>query len=570
MWLGDFNRHHPLWDNDDQEQLFTNRALQDANHLIQAAMHAEMLMALPKGINTYQTPHRTWTRPDNVWVTTDLIDLVVRCNIAPEMRPVNADHLPILMELDVGVDRSQVVESYAWTKVDPDTYRDALREAFTAKVGPAPERIETVEQLVRICLLIDEAIQSVTENPNIVPKVRISPFTRRWWTPALSLLRVRHRNLQLRSHKRRHVPDDPVHTEVRQVEIEYKELILQEKRAHWEAFLGNARDWNSQVWTANRIISGTGSDGGRTRLPPLRTETRDAGVQHARTDEEKAHAPHTEFFPPPPNEAAAPYEPPHFPPEVEDVEEITPEQIRRAINKLDPWKAVMTGDVPNVVLHWCEDMFVEYLLPVYRASLALEHYPSNWKMYDTVVLRKPGRPDYALPKAHRPICLLKTIAKPLSILMTETISYLAEKYNLLPPTHFGFRPRRSTTDALLAVDKFVRDAWSDGDVATCVFLDVKGAFPSVHIERLIWDLRRKGMPVKLTNWIEAKLRGRRTFMVFDGYRSPVPLAIRAGLDQGCPLSGILYNFYNAWIGELTATQGPGRLLIPGFADDLQP
>jgi hypothetical protein len=63
-----------------------------------------------------------------------------------------------------------------------------------------------------------------------------------------------------------------------------------------------------------------------------------------------------------------------------------------------------------------------------------------------------------------------------------------------------------------------------------VFLDVKGAFLSVHIERLVWDLRRKGMPVKLTSWIEARLLGQRMFMIFAGYR-------------------ILYNFCNAWIGS---------------------
>jgi hypothetical protein len=56
MWLGDFNYHHPLWDNKNQEQLFTNCPLQDTDHLIQVVMHAKLLMALPKGINTTR-PH---------------------------------------------------------------------------------------------------------------------------------------------------------------------------------------------------------------------------------------------------------------------------------------------------------------------------------------------------------------------------------------------------------------------------------------------------------------------------------------------------------------------------------
>jgi hypothetical protein len=70
---------------------------------------------------------------------------------------------------------------------------------------------------------------------------------RRWWMLALSLLSIRHQNLQLRLYKHRHVPDNPVHAEAQQVEIKYKELILQEERAHWEVFLRNARDWNLQV-----------------------------------------------------------------------------------------------------------------------------------------------------------------------------------------------------------------------------------------------------------------------------------------------------------------------------------
>jgi exonuclease III len=569
LWMGDFNRHHPLWDDSENTQLFTNEALTDADVLIKAVMHAQLMMALPRNINTYETPHGSWTRPDNVFASEEILEQITRCDVAPELRPVLADHLPVITEIDVAVDRNRIAEAYAWKQVDEDTFRAALKTALLEKMGPAPERIDTVEQLERAAMLMDEAIQSVRNNPEIVPKVRMSPYSRRWWTPELSLLRAKHRNLRLRSHKRRHAPDDPVHAEARRIETQYKDAILKEKKQAWERFIAQARDWNSGVWIANRIISGTSTDGGKTRLPPLK-EKRGEETHYARTDEEKAKVLHREFFPPPPA-AAAEDHPPAPEPAGEDVEEmpeITEEQIRRAIKKLDRWKAVMADDIPNAVLQWCEDLLVEYLLPIYRATVALSHYPSNWKIYDTIVLRKPGKPDYALPKAHRPICLLKTIAKPLSILMTEYISDLAERYQLLPPTHFGFRPGRATTDALFAVEKFIQDAWAEDQVVTCIFLDVKGAFPSVHIDRLIQDLRRKGIPRSVTNWIQAKLRDRRTCMVFDGYRSPVPLAIRAGLDQGCPLSGILYNFYNAWIGELVSTQKPGRVLIPGFADDL--
>jgi ribonuclease HI len=233
---------------------------------------------------------------------------------------------------------------------------------------------------------------------------------------------------------------------------------------------------------------------------------------------------------------------------------------------MDLWKAVMAGDVPNAMIKKCADILVPYLGEMYRATFRLDHYPSNWRIYDTIVLRKPGRKDYTKPNSYRPICLLKTIAKPLSIAVTEYLSHLAEKHHMLPDTHFGFRPGRSTTDALLAVDQFIKDAWHDGDVVSGLFLDVKGAFPSVHIPRLVADLRRKGVPAEITRWIVRKLDGRRTTLVFDNYRSRL-MAIEAGLDQGCPLSGLLYNFYNAALGEL-ASRIPRRSLIPGFADDI--
>jgi hypothetical protein len=205
-------------------------------------------------------------------------------------------------------------------------------------------------------MLMDEAIQSVSNNPAIVQKVKISPFLQRWWMPELSLLWMKHCNLQLRSYKKCHIPNNPVQDKVWKVESKYKEKILHEKKQHWEVFLANMHNWNSQIWTANKIILGTGSDSGRTPLPPL-CKQQGADVQFTRTDEEKAQTLNTELFlPPPPPPAEDPddaeqaLEPALFPPAVEDMGKITAEQIQHTIKKFNPWKAVMAGNIPNAVL----------------------------------------------------------------------------------------------------------------------------------------------------------------------------------------------------------------------------
>ena len=44
LWGGDFNWHHPMWDRDEDMQLFTNKALEDAEDLITLIMEQDMVM----------------------------------------------------------------------------------------------------------------------------------------------------------------------------------------------------------------------------------------------------------------------------------------------------------------------------------------------------------------------------------------------------------------------------------------------------------------------------------------------------------------------------------------------
>lgn len=96
--------------------------------------------------------------------------------------------------------------------------------------------------------------------------------------------------------------------------------------------------------------------------------------------------------------------------------------------------------VCNIVFKQCVDLLVPHLGSIFRASIALEHYPERWKLSTMVVLKKPSRPDYSMAKAYRPIALLDIMAKILSACVADYITFIAEKHNLLLLTHFGGRP----------------------------------------------------------------------------------------------------------------------------------
>ncbi|KAI0028230.1 hypothetical protein K488DRAFT_33865, partial [Vararia minispora EC-137] len=59
-------------------------------------------MALKPGIPTLQhsvTKH--WSRPDNVWISSRLLELVTFCNTLPDQRGPATDHLPIITLIDI-------------------------------------------------------------------------------------------------------------------------------------------------------------------------------------------------------------------------------------------------------------------------------------------------------------------------------------------------------------------------------------------------------------------------------------------------------------------------------------
>ena len=67
---GDFNRHHPLWEEDRNHHMFTKHNLDAAQMLINITANHGLAQTLPKNFPTLQsTSSKNWTRPDNVFMT---------------------------------------------------------------------------------------------------------------------------------------------------------------------------------------------------------------------------------------------------------------------------------------------------------------------------------------------------------------------------------------------------------------------------------------------------------------------------------------------------------------------
>ena len=155
-----------------------------------------------------------------------------------------------------------------------------------------------------------------------------------------------------------------------------------------------------------------------------------------------------------------------------DPESISRSQIECHIRKLAPYKACRVDEIPNIVLQKLLTVILDHLYFIFKATFNLGVYPDKWKQSITAVLQKPGKPNYKVAKAYRPIALLNTIPKVLTSIVVENISHLVEEHNLLPKTHFRGRPSCTTGDAVHYLVHKIKDAWQRGKVVSILFLDV--------------------------------------------------------------------------------------------------
>ena len=555
---GDFNRHHSWWECEENDHLTSAEPL--IRPLLNLIDQFDLRMTLPPNIPTLQAfSTGNWTRPDNVWCTSHTTNLFTKCITDPGTRAPNTDHMPIHSELDLRIQRNAPKPHRNFRATDWEKFNEHLTTSLAA--APEPKRIRTPEEFREALDAINLALKAAVEKE--VPLHNQVPHTKRWWNRELNAARKSKRRLANEAHKWRGLPDHHAHADHKRATKSYAKLIEDSKRAHWEAWLLDAAE--RDLWTANKYMTETHTDGGKTRMPTLRQTNTDGTTQAATSNEDKSRTLAKSLFPPPPLNPSVPDT--CYPKPADDYFHFfTRNQIKRAAATLNAYKAPGPDGIPNVVLKECAETLANHLYYIFRAIFELTIYPDEWRESITIVLRKPGKPTYEDPKAYRPIALLNTLGKLFSTIATDEISYFCETRNTLPPTQFGGRPARTTTDSMLLMTHTIKEAWRKRQVASVLFLDVQGAFPNVVQEVLIHDMRTRGVPSQYIQMTQLMLTNRSTRLSFDDHISD-PIPITNGNNQGCPLSMMYYAFYNAGLLELSPPNSTNERQF-GFVDDV--
>jgi hypothetical protein len=125
-------------------------------------------------------------------------------------------------------------------------------------------------------------------------------------------------------------------------------------------------------------------------------------------------------------------------------------------------------------LLWLWD--TDRIVALVRGCIALGYHLRVWKTAKGILLRKQGKPLYAIAKAYRVISLLNCLGKVVEKVATTWIASHCETNRVFHKGQFGCRHGRSTSDAVAKLVTSAEDAWERKQMVLTLLLDIKGTF----------------------------------------------------------------------------------------------
>ncbi|CAA7264613.1 unnamed protein product [Cyclocybe aegerita] len=202
-----------------------------------------------------------------------------------------------------------------------------------------------------------------------------------------------------------------------------------------------------------------------------------------------------------------------------------------------------------------------------NTCLQVGHWPCIFKELLSVIVPKPNKPSYAVPKAFRPIVLLITFGKLIKKMIANRIQFDAIKHDIFHPNQLGSICQRSTEDAGLILTHLMRAGWVKGLQTSVLAFDITQFFPSINHERFMAVLRKQGFSPILVECFASYLVGRSTVYCWNTFQSGSQSA-DVGVGQGSALLPVISGLFIAPVMKLFYVKAvPLNTMLLSFVDN---
>jgi hypothetical protein len=187
-------------------------------------------------------------------------------------------------------------------------------------------------------------------------------------------------------------------------------------------------------------------------------------------------------------------------------------EIAWIFHHLKPRKAAGPDEMKNII-HLPRPA-LKFIAKIFNSSLALNYFPTPWKVAKIIMLPKPGK-DHSSPLKYRPISLLNSLAKLFEKIILKRLNFQLLELKIIRDDQYGFRRGHSTTHALLRNVERITHGFNNNKATVTLFLDIDRAFDKVWTTCLIAKLIAAKIPPHLIFIIHNYLQNR-TFLVIYG------------------------------------------------------
>ena len=151
---------------------------------------------------------------------------------------------------------------------------------------------------------------------------------------------------------------------------------------------------------------------------------------------------------------------------------------------------------------------------IYNLSLTSGVFPDEMKIAKVIPLFKSG--DKNVYTNYRPVSLLPQFSKVLEKVFSKRLNSFLE---LLSNNQYGFRNKRSTSQALLHLIEKLTKSLDNKTITVGVFIDFKKAFDTIDHSLLLNKLEYYGIKGVALNWLQSYLSNRKQFVTVNGIDS---------------------------------------------------
>lgn len=265
MWLGDFNRHHPLWDKPRSSYFFTKHNLDLTQPLLNMLSQYNMKMALPPFLPTLCAHSMgNLTRVDNIFCSEDLLDTIIKCCTEDDMQPIKMNHYPIITTFNILAPKAIHPPRLNFRNTDWPEFQQSLKSCLDHL--PQPTEIYSVNTFNLKLNNLNAAIQETIKDH--VPITKPTPYLKRWWSSILTQEKRLMHKLAWKAKRFHSFADHPIHEEYWLQCNRYADQI--KKADHWIDWLEGLN--KSSMWQAARFILSPPTDVSRTCIPTLQVK----------------------------------------------------------------------------------------------------------------------------------------------------------------------------------------------------------------------------------------------------------------------------------------------------------